>query len=153
MSRTVPGYCYSPLSAPDSIRLIRLIPNETESADIQCELFEYPLKKLRKRTHLYEALSYVWGSWDNPRSISIGQHDFTITKNLYAALLCLRDCSFIRIIWIDAICINQADNQEKQYQVEMMGKIYSQACCVLVWLGEAVDGSDQAVEEIRLAAD
>jgi len=57
-----------------------------------------------------------------------------IGENLYEALVHLRlteDCT----LWIDAICINQDDPAEKQYQVGPMGFIYHRAERVLVWLG------------------
>jgi hypothetical protein len=69
------------------------------------------------------------------------------------ALLHLRDRFVERIIWIDAICINQDDNGEKGQQVQTMAKIYAKASRVIVWLGEAADNSDQALEEIRMAAE
>jgi hypothetical protein len=101
--------------------------------------------------HLYEALSYVWGDLDNPRSIYIGEHDLPVTKNLHAALSHLRNFSLERIIWVDAICIDQKNTKEKEQQIQAMAKIYSQANRVLVWLGETADNSDQALEEIRAA--
>ncbi|KAK3342341.1 heterokaryon incompatibility protein-domain-containing protein, partial [Neurospora tetraspora] len=103
-------------------------------------------------TRLYEALSYVWGSEDKPCSISINGCDLPVGENLYAALLHLRDHSIERTIWIDAICINQEDEEEKGHQVQSMAKIYAKASRVIVWLGEEAAGSDQALEEIRIAA-
>ncbi|KAK4180822.1 hypothetical protein QBC36DRAFT_11372 [Triangularia setosa] len=56
------GYCYLSLRQPDSIRLLRLLPAESEHADIECRLVEYPLRATQNRgQHQYEALSYVWG--------------------------------------------------------------------------------------------
>ena len=136
---------------PDSIRLLRLLPHEDKNAPIQCELFDYSLQESDKRMHLYEALSYVWGDSDNPRSISIGEHDLPVTKNLHTALLHLRNFSLKRIIWVDAICINQENTEEKVQQIQLMAKIYGRANRVLVWLGEAADDSDQALEEICAA--
>ncbi|KAK3947418.1 heterokaryon incompatibility protein-domain-containing protein [Pseudoneurospora amorphoporcata] len=77
-----------------------------------------------KSTHPYKALSYVWGSEDKPYSI-----------------------------FIDAIYINQKDDKEKGHQVQSMAKIYAKASRVIVWLGEKAAGSDQALEEIRIAAE
>ncbi len=147
-------YPYSPLSTGcESIRLLRLMPHKDETAPIQCELFEYSLQESSKGTHLYEALSYVWGSSDTPKSISIGKHNLPVTANLYAALSRLRDYSFERIIWADFVCINQGDEKEKERQIQLMAKIYGQANRVVVYLGEAVDDSDQALEDIRVAAE
>jgi hypothetical protein len=77
----------------------------------------------------------------------------------------LRGPFFERILWVDAICINQGDNTEKAGQIQYMAEIYSKASRVIVWLGplgevksdsdqklKEID-SDQALEGIRLAAD
>jgi hypothetical protein len=100
---------------------------------------------------LYEALSYVWGDPEDTRPIDIGEHELPVTTNLYAALSHLRNFSLERIIWIDAICIDQKNSEEKVQQIQLMAKIYSQASRVLVWLGEAADNSDQALKEISAA--
>jgi hypothetical protein len=150
----MPQYPYSPLSSPhESIRLLRLMPNEDENADIQCELFEYSLHDSCGRTHLYDALSYVWGNPDETLPIFIHEYSFNVTVNLHAALSHLRNHSIERILWVDAICIHQADWKEKEHQIQSMAKIYGQASRVVVWLGEATgdSGSDLALEAIRNA--
>jgi hypothetical protein len=120
---------------------------------MQCELVEYTLQDPGKGTHLYEALSYTWGCSDKPCSISINKQNLAVTENLHAALLRLRNRSFERILWIDAICINQENLKEQGQQVQLMAKIYSQATRVLVWLGETADNSDTALERIRISAE
>lgn len=146
------SYCYRPLlPEPDGIRLLRLLPCVDESAPIQCQLFNYSLRESGKRTHPYDALSYVWGSWENPGSIFIDNHEKLVTRNLYGALSRLRHGFIERFLWIDALCINQADLSEKEQQIQFMAKIYAQANRVVVWLGEAADDSDQALEVIRVA--
>jgi hypothetical protein len=150
----MPRYFYSPLSSePNSIRLLCLLPHEDETADIQCELFEYSLPNSCKRTHLYDALSYVWGNPDEKLHIFIHKNSFDVTVNLRAALSRLRNHSVQRILWIDAICIDQANQEEKEHQIQSMAKIYGQANRVVVWLGDAADDSDLALEEIRIARD
>jgi hypothetical protein len=150
----MPQYSYSlPSLGSDSVRLLRLMPNEDENAPIQCRLHNYPLQRLDKGSHLYEALSYVWGSPDTPQSVFIDNCDLPVTVNLHRALSRLRDYTFERILWVDSICINQADEQEKEYQIQSMAKIYGQANRVIVYLGEAADDSDQALEDIRVAAE
>jgi Heterokaryon incompatibility protein (HET) len=148
-------YSYSSLLPGNgSIRLLRLMPNRDETAVIECQLLNYTLELGKSQgTHLYEALSYVWGNPDETVPILIGDHYFKVTKNLHAALLRLRNHSFERILWVDAICINQADDQEKALQVQNMGKIYDQASRVIIWFGEGTDDSDQAFEDIRNAAE
>ena len=56
-----------------------------------------------------------------------------------------------RVIWVDAICINQNDLAERKHQVELMASTYAKARSVILWLGVKADGSDQALEEIRTA--
>jgi hypothetical protein len=145
-------YRYSPLSPRrDSIRLLRLMPNKVKSADIHCELFEYSLQNPCEETHLYEALSYVWGSAEKKLSLRMHNQSFDVTVNLHAALLRLRNHFMERILWVDAICIDQENQEEKEHQIQSMAKIYSQANRVVVWLGEAAEDSDLALEEICLA--
>jgi hypothetical protein len=144
---------YSPLPGPGSTRLLRLMAHPEENSCIECQLFDYPLQTLGGGTHLYEALSYVWGDQKNLQSISVNQHDLPITRSLHAALLCLRDRILDRFIWVDAICINQGDMLEKGRQVQYMAEIYSRASRVIVWLGSVENDSDRAIEAIRLAAE
>jgi hypothetical protein len=141
-------YCYSPLSSRHNrIRLLRLLPHQDRNADIQCELFEYILDD--SYSHLYETLSYVWGDANDKLPIFIHGNRFHVTVNLHAALSQLRNHSLERILWIDAICINQNDQLEKELQILSMATIYSQAYRVLVWLGAAADDSDLVFKEIR----
>jgi hypothetical protein len=148
-SNAMPAYCYFPLSSePGTIRLLRIMPHQDETADIQCELFEYPLQSSRS-THLYEALSYVWGDSDQTLPILVHGKSFNVTVNLHAALLQLRNHSIERILWIDAICIDQDNQAEKEHQIQYMANIYGQANRVLVWLGEAADDSDLVFDVMR----
>jgi hypothetical protein len=145
-------YRYSPLlPRRDNIRLLRLMPSTVKSADIHCELFEYSLQNPCEETHLYEALSYVWGNPEKKLPIHIHNQSFDVTVNLHAALLRLRNHSMERILWVDAICIDQENQEEKEHQIQSMAKIYGQAHCVVVWLGEVADNSDLALEAIRIA--
>ncbi|KAF5594888.1 heterokaryon incompatibility 6 OR allele [Fusarium subglutinans] len=97
----------------------------------------------------YIALSYVWGLGDKTQSIQISNLNddketfIPITESLETALRHFRKQDEVITLWIDQICINQADNKEKGQQVAMMGSIYSSATQVLVWLGPAQDGSNE----------
>ncbi|KAK1759303.1 hypothetical protein QBC47DRAFT_337161 [Echria macrotheca] len=162
MFRPVPTYTYSPL--PDGfIRLLRLMPNSNEHAPIEVQLVDYHLVDSGRGTHLYEALSYVWGSPEKPQFVDTGRGYLAVTENLHAALLRLRDRSLHRIIWADAICINQDDTEERGHQVRSMAKIYARASRVIVWLEEpatsggqlqreAFSDGDRALEVIGIAA-
>ncbi|KAL3305603.1 het domain protein [Colletotrichum asianum] len=131
---------------PGCIRLLRLSPHEDDDAPIQCQLFEYSLASARRRgTHLYEALSYCWGSSTKSQTVFTDAGLLQVTENLYAALLRLRDPALERIIWADAICINQDDLEEKGLQVQLMAEVFARASCVIVWL-ESVTG-DHLVDD------
>jgi hypothetical protein len=97
----------------------------------------------------YEALSYTWGSHDDLRAISLSGKMYSVGVNLESALLHLRKHDVVRRLWVDALCINQADNDEKHHQVDLMRLIYQQASGVLVWLGPAADDSDLAMEYLE----
>lgn len=89
----------------------------------------------------FEALSYTWGSPAiKDRLVRIYEGDklhwLLITQNLEQALLHLRqDDDQERVMWIDAVCINQEDLTERSAQVMRMAEIYSKAFNVCVWLG------------------
>lgn len=85
----------------------------------------------------YEAISYTWGLSTEHNTISISKtHDVPITDNLFRALKRLRQQLGKRRLWIDALCIDQKNKQERAQQVSMMGAVYKQAKAVLLWLGE-----------------
>ena len=151
------GYCYSPLKEHGSIRLLRLMPHENKNSPIRCKLFEYPLEKRGEGSHLYEAISYVWGDSSDQRPIYIQsngpvRHCLFVTANLHTALLHLRDGHIERTIWADAICIDQKNKAERGMQVQSMAEIYAKAIRVIVWLGEAGYDGDQALKYILSAA-
>ncbi|KAK0619569.1 heterokaryon incompatibility protein-domain-containing protein, partial [Immersiella caudata] len=134
------------------VRLLRLLPPAGDKSRIECQLITCSLFDSR-RTHSYEALSYVWGPEKSKKPIWINGNELSVRANLHTALSHLRDCFVERILWIDAICINQEDDIEKGHQVESMAKIYTQASRVIVWLGEAADDSNHALQTIRRAAE
>ena len=134
-----------------SVRLLQLLPNSNPNSRIECQLITFSMLDSGS-THPYESLSYVWGSENNKLPIYVDGDELYVTANLHVALSHLRHCLLERILWVDAICINQADDDEKGRQVLMMAKIYSKASRVVVWLGEAADDSDEVLEAIRVAA-
>jgi hypothetical protein len=130
-------YSAVPLYPPSSsspIRLLKLSPATAVNDHIECELFCSDLDG----PQTFEALSYTWGSVDNPVTISLHSTPTQITQNLAAALRHLRLPNEARILWVDALCINQADEDEKSLQVAQMRRVYTSPCTerVLVWLGE-----------------
>ncbi|KIM94077.1 hypothetical protein OIDMADRAFT_136612, partial [Oidiodendron maius Zn] len=108
------------------------MPSTESSAVVKCRLIHSnSISQL-----LYVALSYVWGGSGAPATIELEGRSFTVTPNLYSALKNLRHRSQNRYLWVDAICINQADMEERNHQVSQMCFIYEQAAAVLMWLGE-----------------
>ena len=85
---------------------------------------------------VYEALSYAWGESRKTGSISCGSESIAVTQNLATALVHIRNPDKMRTLWIDQICINQDDVDERNKQVALMGRIYSEAGNVIVWLGD-----------------
>jgi hypothetical protein len=150
---TLSEYYYSHLS-PSCIRLLRLLLCRNNLKHLRCELFEHPLQHSDKSSHPYEALSYVWASnKDRVQFITVNDQNLYITQNLYIVLLNLQDRLCSRVIWIDAICIDQTDKKKKEDQIALMAEIYAKARRVVVWPGEAEDDSDWALEEIRLISE
>lgn len=159
-------YRYDPFSQNGcAIRVLQLLPSRDKSSILRGTVIEYLFEDLDATNHvseIYEALSYVWGGETKPKSIIIteSQNDgnkevgseLSITQNLHDALLHLRHWRFPRILWVDAVCIDQTNNEEKGHQIELMPVIYARAKCVLVWLGEAQDDSDMVLESIQAAS-
>jgi hypothetical protein len=140
---------YQPLPAGQAyIRLVSLLPHSQPSSPIKCRLFQYSLER-GDGSHLYEALSYVWGDPNETISIIVNDQRLNITTNLHAALIQFRDPTFARLFWIDAICINQTDLEERSSQVQYMAQIYASASRVNVWLGPSVRGSTNAFRFIE----
>ncbi|KAJ3575327.1 hypothetical protein NPX13_g4070 [Xylaria arbuscula] len=112
------------------------------------------------RLKRWEALSYVWGSEENPATIHVGHkgsdhrkcRTLKVTRNLENALRHLRHRTGSRTLWIDAICINQADKAEQSAHVAQMGEVYRSASQVIAWLGPAEDDSDQALDLLEYIA-
>ncbi|KPM43756.1 hypothetical protein AK830_g2730 [Neonectria ditissima] len=95
----------------------------------------------------YYALSYTWGKSVFTSRVFIRDRFLNVTPGLHECLQYLNLYVGSRI-WIDAICINQVDNDEKAYQVQAMARVYRQAAKVLAWLGPSADDSDIAIKGI-----
>jgi len=83
----------------------------------------------------YMCLSYVWGDMQDAFTIEVNSHPVSVSKNLWYALRRLRWYGTAGALWIDALCINQDDVQERSAQVFQMAKIYATAEQVIIWLG------------------
>lgn len=97
----------------------------------------------------YYALSYTWGK-DPPRhAVNVNGKQLYITGQLATALSVLRTQDEYNWLWIDGICINQEDVEEKASQVSLMHKIYNTADAVIVWLGMRDGEIDQAIDYVQ----
>jgi len=140
-------YKYETLSKSTNIRLLKLCEGE---GDIHCSLAEATAKKAPH----YRALSYTWGSTtrtsgnhsqsQSSRFIYLNQKRHAITDNLFDALHQLRDLGMRGSLWIDAICIDQGNIDERGEQVAIMGDIYANADAVIIWLGKADNNTREA---------
>ena len=151
MSSTSESFHYSPLdrSQDDAFRLLSLDPGGFNEP-IRCTLMHDSRTSINGS---YEALSYCWGDYKLTKTILVDGCLFKVTENLESALRCLRDDSVtagrVRTLWVDAICINQADVPERNHQVSQMQRIYADAEEVLVWLGPASSDSGIAIPSSR----
>lgn len=124
---------YAAFRQPDStIRLLYLHPSKTVFAGLEASLKTASFLE-RPR---YRALSYESGEMSRKRPISINGKRMDVGINLWNALYRIRDDERTVVLWVDAICIDQSNNEEKSVQVPLMSFIYSRALEVLVWLGE-----------------
>ncbi|KAF5005965.1 hypothetical protein FDECE_7634 [Fusarium decemcellulare] len=135
-------YNYEPLPPQGWFRLLTIEPSEDESSVISCTLEHQQISSSIQ----YEAISYTWGDEELTESILVNGHHFNLKPNLSSALSALRHRKTPRTIWVDAICINQLDESERNHQVWQMYDIYSRATAVNVWLGEATEGSDKGID-------
>ncbi|KAK4545619.1 hypothetical protein LTR36_002572 [Oleoguttula mirabilis] len=128
----------------DQIRVLVLEPTDEDLDDafIQCRL----IATSTDAPVAYEALSYTWGddTLSPTRCIDCDGEVVPVTVNLYEALLAMRYSHKPRTLWVDALCIDQSNNEERNLQVSLMARIYRKAIGVLIWLG-----NDGAAEDGR----
>lgn len=131
------GGIYQPLQEKfDEIRLLRLDPG-TDGDTLSGKLMTVTLGQ---RDFEWDALSYVWGSSTNKASLELENGRLLITENLEVALRHLRWLDRERMLWIDAVCINQESSDERSAQIQRMGDIYETATFVIIWLGPDLRG-------------
>lgn len=146
-------YSYAKLKSNESMRMLKLLAG-LPGDPVYCHLSHL----LKGDEYQYDALSYAWDNQIATSSIVIIKSDthynHPVIPNLEAALRQLRHRERDIVLWVDAICINQASNDEKSHQVPLMAKIYSEANNVRIWLGEEVpDKSEVALKFITRILD
>ena len=98
--------------------------------------FEFKCSRRSYGQQEYDALSYTWGDPTPVEILVVGDQYIGIARNLYDALIQLRSPTKTRRLWIDAICIEQDNIMERNHQVQMMKRVFSDAASVIVWLGD-----------------
>lgn len=122
---------YQPLDASNkNIRVLKISPAQSVEAELTCTLHTVYLSDVR-----FAAVSYVWGTSGRTRLMKLNGHTVPIGRNAHAALRHIRHMVDIEYVWIDSLCINQADTDERGEQVALMGDIYSKAEPVYLWTG------------------
>lgn len=100
----------------------------------------------------FETLSYYWGRNSNYQSVHCEGGTLDVTESLYRILIYLAHRRREkRRLWIDAVCIDQENNEEKGTQIQLMGKIYAQSRQTVVWL-EANRSREEAIDRLKKAA-
>ncbi|KAF2120521.1 heterokaryon incompatibility protein-domain-containing protein [Lophiotrema nucula] len=124
---------YKSLPTTTSCRLLRILPGKAKDP-LRCSL---KIIDLRDPHPAYEAVSYVWGSQKKPNNIECDGVQLAVTQSLDDGLRRIRYRDRVRVVWVDAVSINQDEHAERTNQVKLMGRIYKQAERVLVWLGRS----------------
>ncbi|KXT06774.1 hypothetical protein AC578_7327 [Pseudocercospora eumusae] len=129
-----PNQLYGPLDTSNGeVRFLKLRPSKdgTWTDQIECVLVTARLDVE------YHAVSYVWGPPTDVVEILVNGHAIKVTRNLQSLLTAFRrkPAMWHKLLWIDAICINQSDIEERSDQVQVMGSIYAGAHNVHIWVG------------------
>ena len=148
-SRSIPHhYQYFGIGTSNDIRLLTLLPGLPQDA-VRVTLTTVDMADKHDPSFpLYECLSYTWGSTKNRTPIYVDNKAITVTTNLAEALIHLRHFELPRVLWVDALCINQGDMKERSTQVSRMSDIYSRSTRVNVWLGPESEDSVLAMRTL-----
>ena len=142
-----PTKIWKPLdSTQREIRLVSILSAEDDDAPIHCRLVTVALGCPPR----FEAVSYAWGNPENTSFIIVNNVPWKVSRNLVGALRVFRDLPNQTLLWIDGLCINQTDIEEKNHQIPLMGEIYSSADKTRVWLGEENIESVMAIGTLKL---
>jgi hypothetical protein len=122
----------------NEFRLLRLCPVQNGDDPVHLTLHTYTHDDCPE----YETVSYTWGGEEGDSSlckpIFLGPYWDVLfqTRNCWDMLKLLRPREGFRMVWVDAICINQRDKEEREDQVAKMGRIYEDVLSVVVHLGQ-----------------
>jgi hypothetical protein len=144
-------FVYEPLSTPsagDSFRFLRLLP-DLLNGTVHLTIRESVIT--REESGVYIALSYTWGPDTDNRQIYVNGRLLTVRRNLWDFLHLARHCWPGHWFWIDAICIDQSNLEERSQQVSLMWLIYAKAAFTLTWLGPFCDAEGPPHSQITLS--
>jgi hypothetical protein len=137
-------YDQHPFDSKSQIRLLKLEPSASGVPQWRFTRRPADIGDIREK---YFALSYEWGSSNDAGPFIINGKEVVLRRNLIKLLHALPDLRKKRTAyWIDSICINQNDQQEKTNQILRLRDIYRSATHVLSWLGPMRDGSNLAMK-------
>ncbi|OJD38005.1 heterokaryon incompatibility [Diplodia corticola] len=134
------NYEYKDFEDQASFRVLVLHPGDPDDL-VQCSLEIQPIHGYPP----YQAISYTWGESNDRADILCEGKRLNVPRNLMHALQKFRRRKRPRILWADAVCIDQNDMRERGHQVQMMARIFKQAQTVLVWLGQ-----DEGINTVTL---
>lgn len=136
-------FCYEPLQ-PRHIRVLDVQQGAGQSWNISCKCIHVSLDDASRPPYI--AISYSWGTdQKKPHQILVDGHVLSVTQAVYDIFCSKHMTESNDLLWIDAICINQDDKDEKSVQVSLMGDVYSSADHVRVWLGPSGENSSLAM--------
>jgi Heterokaryon incompatibility protein (HET) len=138
------SFAYQPLNTSDGdVRFLDLLPCEPDGT-VCCEIKHDNLSSPEP----YHAVSYAWGVSQTTFRIKLNGESILIRENMFMFLKSMAEMNpkGYRRLWIDALCIDQSNIEEKNQQVPQMGRIYSSAESVIIWLGPASDKSHIAFD-------
>ncbi|KAH8593084.1 heterokaryon incompatibility protein-domain-containing protein, partial [Bisporella sp. PMI_857] len=146
----VEDYRYETLDkSTQEIRLLLLRPSKDPTKPIELSIFKVPLQNANP----YWALSYTWGDASFREKVQLNKLKFSVTRNLFEALKSLQSRLSDELrLWVDAVCINQGDLDERSQQVKMMCHIYAQADIVAAFMGPLEDGVSLGYQLITVLA-
>jgi hypothetical protein len=138
---------YKPLSlSRKEIRVLKVAPANGDSI-VECTMKHISL--LDEPVPAYETISYCWGPSRAPSELRLNGHSTLVPASSEAALRRMRLSDQPRVLWIDAICIDQSSTEERNAQVAIMSTIYRAGRHNLVYLGEDDGLADRGVKAIQ----
>jgi hypothetical protein len=138
---------YEPLSSSHKeIRVLTVAP-ASDNGIVECTMKRVSL--LDEPVPAYETISYCWGQPQARSNIRLNGHSTLVPASSEAALRRMRLSDQPRVLWIDAICINQSSTAERSAQVAIMSTIYRIARHNLIYLGEDDGLADRGVKAIQ----